>query len=205
MEHLTEKQTEVLKFISAHVSTHSYPPTIREIAAHFSVSTKAAFDHVCALRTKKRISMTDRGARTIELIPDKNGFGRDGFVDVPLLGDVAAGPRIYTEENDNGTLRIHNSMLRPNREYFALKVRGDSMTGIGVMNGDTVIIEKRETARNGDVVVVDFDDGGRALKRFYRQQHRIKLQSENPAYPPMYSTDVRIIGKLSGVYRSYAE
>ncbi|MDR2510206.1 MAG: transcriptional repressor LexA [Spirochaetaceae bacterium] len=200
---LTEKQKEVLRFISEQIKQNSYPPTIREIAARFSISTKGAFDHVNALKRKQMIEVTEKSSRTIKLVTGKDEENSDGFIDIPLLGDVAAGKCILSEENLNGAVRIHSSMLKCNRKYFALTVRGDSMTGIGVMDGDTVIIEKHDTANNGDVVVVDVDDGGRALKRFFRQSYRIKLQSENPLYPPIYSTDVRIIGKLAGVYRTY--
>ena len=204
MINLTEKQNNILQFIAAHIKERSYPPTIREIAGHFAISTKGAFDHVSALKKKKRIKMSDRGSRTIEIIADKDEDNPEGFSEVPLLGDVAAGPRIYSEENDNGVMRIHNSMLKENKRYFALSVRGDSMIDIGVMDGDTVIIEKCESAKYGDVVVVDIDDGGRTLKRYKPQGCRIKLESENPKYPPTFCTDIRILGKLAGVYRSYA-
>lgn len=199
MKALTPKQEEILSFIKWHISEHSFPPTIREIAASFSISSKAAYDHVSALKQKRVIKMS-RGSRTIEVLKDKID---DDFIDIPILGEVAAGKRIFTEENFSGLLRMHRSLFKKNSAYFALKVLGDSMIGIGVMDGDTVIIEKRETARNGDVVVVDFDDGGRALKRFYKQAHRIKLKSENPEYPPVYCMDARIVGRLASVYRSY--
>jgi repressor LexA len=202
MEELTEKQKGILCFIIEYVKSHSYPPTIREIAEHFSISTKGAFDHVSALKRKKKIKMRDSGSRTLEVIA---GVDPEGFIDIPLLGKVAAGKHILfeEEENNNSYIRMHNSMLKKNKCYFALNVCGDSMTGIGIMDGDTVIIEKRETAKNGDIVVVDIDDGERMLKRFNRQGHRIKLAPENPKYSPIYSTDVHILGKLAGVYRIY--
>ncbi|MDR2467836.1 MAG: transcriptional repressor LexA [Spirochaetaceae bacterium] len=200
---LTEKQYEVLNYIKTYINRHSYPPTIREIAGHFAISPKGAFDHVAALKKKKRLKMLDHGSRTLELVEEDNFNEQDNFEKIQILGDVAAGKRILTEEKEHGFIWLHKTMLKARKRYFALKVRGDSMKDIGVMEGDTVIIEQRETAKNGDIVVVDLDDGGRALKRFYRQTHRIKLQSENPAYQPIYCTEVHILGRLAGVYRTY--
>ncbi|GMO26465.1 MAG: transcriptional repressor LexA [Spirochaetaceae bacterium] len=200
MKLLTPKQEKVLAYIECYINEHKFPPTIREIAGSFDFSSKAAYDHVSALKKKHIIKMS-RGSRTIEIVKDKEPTD---FIDVPVLGEVAAGKHIFPEKNFTGSLRIHESMLKKNNKYFALKVCGDSMDGIGVLDGDIVIIEKRETARNGDIVVVEFDDGGRAIKRFYKQSHRIKLQSENPAYQPIYCMNVCILGRLSGVYRSYS-
>jgi len=197
---LSEKQELILRFILNFIQVHNFPPTVREIAAEFNISVKAAHDHLCVLKKKKRIKMKDKCPRSIELVDMDDGFRLDTCVNIPILGAVAAGKRILAEEVYDGYIPIHSSLLKRRREYFALKVQGDSMTGIGIMNEDIVIIEKKETASNGDVVVIDMDDG-RTLKRFYRESSRIKLLSENPAYPPMYSTEVRILGLLAGVYR----
>jgi repressor LexA len=165
---------------------------------------KAAHDHVTALKRKGKIRTDEHRQRTMEIVVHEEECAEPEpeFTDIPLLGEVAAGRRILVDEIDDGSVRIHNSLLNVNKEYFALKVKGDSMEGIGVMDGDTVIIEKKEIAKDGDVVVVDVDEG-RTLKRFYRQANRIKLQSENPKYPPMYSMDVRILGVLAGSFRFY--
>jgi repressor LexA len=202
MKELTEKQLEVYQFILDFIQRQSYPPTVREIAANFGISVKAAHDHILALKKKEIIKTSENRQRSMKIIAHENEERTDGFENIPILGEVAAGRRLLSEETDNGTIKMHRSFLKRNKQYFALKVKGDSMTGIGVMDGDTVIIEKKETAKNGDVVVVDVDDG-RALKRFYKQADRVKLQSENPRYPPIYSTDVRILGRLAGVYRAY--
>jgi repressor LexA len=204
MKELTKRQNEVYQFILDFIEEHNYPPTVREVAARFSISVKAAFDRVSALKKKDRIRAGSGRQRTMEIViqEDADGVPEKEFVDIPLLGEVAAGRRILVEENDNGSIRIHKSLLNRNKKYFALKVKGDSMEGIGVMDGDTVVIEKKDTANDGDVVVVDVDEG-RALKRFYRQANRIKLQSENAKYPPMYSMDVRVLGILAGLFRSY--
>jgi repressor LexA len=154
------------------------------------------------LKKKNIIKTSDNRQRSIEVIARQDEIYPDGWQEIPILGDVAAGRRILSEENYSGTIKVHGSLLKRNKRYFALKIKGDSMTGIGVMEGDTVIIEKRETAKNGDIVVVDVEEG-RTLKRFFKQTNRIKLQSENPNYSPIYSTDIRILGRLAGLYRAY--
>ncbi|GHU39246.1 LexA repressor [Spirochaetia bacterium] len=203
MKDITKRQSEVLDFISTFIEEHNYSPSIRQIAANFELTAKAAYDHVSALRKKGIIKTADRCSRTIEIV--NNGKkGGDDFVRIPILGEVAAGNRVLSEENDNGVITLHRTMLKKNKTFFAVKVRGDSMIGIGIFDGDTAIIEKQESARNGDVVVARIDDGY-VIKRFFKKNNIIKLQSENPKYHPTnYSDDVTIIGKLFSVFRSYS-
>jgi len=201
MKELTERQKEVLSFITSYIKKHSYSPTVREIAEHFSISVKGAHDHITALKRKGYIKQTDKRPRTMGLthgMPDTYSE----MIKIPLLGSVAAGIPIQVEENFNGEIGFHRSMLRKNKEHFALLVKGDSMSGAGINDGDVAIIEKQETARNGEIVAVLVEDAA-AIKRFYKENSRIKLQSENPDYPPRYSQDVRILGKLVTIVRSY--
>jgi repressor LexA len=203
MKGLTEKQRLVLNFIAHFINEHNYPPTFRQIAEHFEITVKAAYNHVLALKRKQKIKLGDKSSRTIELIAHEfDDSGNNGFLDIPILGEVAAGPRILSEENYMGSIRVHRSMLKNHRRYFALVVRGDSMKDAGVMDGDKVIIEKTETANNGDIVVAMLDDGY-SLKRFFKRCDSIKLQSENPDYHPIYCNDVQIVGHLGCVIRSY--
>jgi repressor LexA len=202
MKGLTERQNKVLSFIAEHINTHLYPPTIREIAEHFSISVKGAHDHVTALKKKGRLRQNDKRSRTMELVRDNEEEGGAHLMEIPILGTVAAGYPILSEENWDGTVTLHQSMLKKNKCYFALKVRGDSMSGIGIMDGDTAIIEKQNTICNGDIAVAVVDDAV-TLKRFFRENSRIKLQAENPAYKPIYCQDVRILGRLSRIIRFY--
>jgi repressor LexA len=202
MKELTQRQKEVVSFVTEYINAHSYPPTIREIADYFFMSVKGAHDHVTALKKKGVLKQTDRRSRTMELV--KTGGDGDGLVEIPLLGTVAAGLPILAEENRDGSIVLHGSMLKKNRKYFALKVRGDSMSGAGIMDGDTVVIEKQNTAKNGEIVVAAVDlDEAVTLKRFFRESTRIRLQAENPAYLPTYSQHVRIMGRLARVIRFY--
>ncbi|MDR0601185.1 MAG: transcriptional repressor LexA [Treponema sp.] len=200
MKELTHRQNEVLSFIAEYISAHTYPPTIREIADYFSVSVKAAHDHVSALKKKGRLRQAGKRSRTMELV--RGGEKADDFAKIPLLGTVAAGQPILVEENWEGSISLPWSMLKKNRKYFALKVRGNSMSGAGIMDGDTAVIENLNSPRNGEIAVAVVDEAV-TLKRFFRESSRIRLQPENPEYRPIYSQNVRVLGRLSYIIRSY--
>ena len=202
MKELTKRQKEVLSFIANHINSRFYPPTIREIADHFSISVKGAYDHITALKRKKFLKQDGKRSRAIELT-EHYGEDRIGTViKIPIVGTVAAGIPILSEENREGTLTLDKSSLKKNRTYFAVKVRGDSMSGVGIMDGDMAVIEKQEVVKNGEIAVAVIDDAV-TLKRFYRESARIRLQSETPAYKPIYCRNVRIVGRLSQIIRHY--
>jgi repressor LexA len=179
---------------------------MREIGDYFSISVKGAYDHVEALRKKGVLRLGDKRSRTIEIIKqDKETEARaktNTVIDVPLLGTVAAGKPILAEENREGTVPVHQSMLKKNARYFALKVRGDSMIGAGIIEGDIAVIEKRDSAENRDIVVAVVDEAA-TLKRFFKESNRVRLEPENPKYQPIYTQDARILGCLAHLIRSY--
>jgi repressor LexA len=201
MKELTERQKDVLSFIAEYLKIHSYPPTIREIADHYSISVKGAHDHITALRKKGYLKQIDKRPRTMGLTHAQMEESSQ-MLEIPLLGSVAAGAPILAEENFDGNIMIHHSMLKKNRKYFALKVKGDSMSGAGILEGDTAIIEKQNTVRNGEIAVAVINEAV-TLKRFFKESSRIRLQAENPAYTPIFSQDVKILGRLSGIIRNY--
>ena len=200
MRELTGRQREVLAFITEYISTHTYPPTIREVADHFSISVKGAYDHVAALKKKGRLTNGDKRSRTLGVIGEPEKKEAETFIDVPIIGTVAAGRPILTEENWDGTFPVHSSMVKQTSNYFMLKVRGDSMIQAGIIDGDFALIEKRDTAQNGEIVVAVVDEAI-TLKRFFKENHRVKLQAENPNYSPIYSQDVRVVGRLAYIFR----
>jgi len=202
MKDLTKRQKEVLSFIAEHISKHSYPPTFREIADHFSISVKGAHDHIAALKRKNCLRQNSNRSRTLELTRQLEGRSAGEFAEIPVVGTVAAGIPILSEENREGELTLHRSFFKKNGVYFAVKVRGDSMSGAGIMDGDMAVIEKQDIVRNGEIAVAVIDDAV-TLKRFYRENSRIRLQAENPAYKPIYCQDVRILGRLSRIIRYY--
>ena len=199
MKDLTDRQKEVLVFISTFAEGHGYPPTIREIADGFQISVKGAYDHVKALERKGSLRLGENRSRSIEVLarerPDTH------YAEVPLLGTVAAGRPILSEENLDGTIRIPSEMLR-SRPGFALRVRGDSMRDARILDGDVAVIEERPVAENGEIVVAMIDDAV-TLKRFYKETGRIRLAAENPSYAPIYTQDARILGRLRGILRTY--
>ena len=202
MKELTERQKEVLSFISEYISANSYPPVIRDIAEHFCISVKGAHDHITALKRKGFLKQAGKLSRTLELVHTEEEDDDKTLAKIPVLGNVAAGQPLLAQENFDGTITVHRSMLKKNKKYFALNVKGDSMSGAGIMDGDTAIIEKQDVAHNGEIVVAVVDEAI-TLKRFYKESSRIKLKAENPAYKPIFCQNVRIVGRLSHVIRSY--
>jgi len=200
MKEATERQKEVLDFIAAYVHDHAYSPTIREVADYFSISVKGAHDHLTALRKKGLLKQGDKKPRTMGLVKTKD---EEDIIEIPVLGSVAAGRPIMCNENMDGSIRMCRALLKKGRQYFALQVKGDSMEGAGIMDGDTAIIEQQSTVRNSEIAVVMMDEAV-TLKTFYRESNRIRLQPENSKYNPIYcSGDIRILGKLAKIIRNY--
>ncbi|MCD6397406.1 MAG: transcriptional repressor LexA [Spirochaetaceae bacterium] len=200
MKELTKRQEEVLTFIVDFINSSKYPPTMREIASNFHMTVNGAYDHVKALEKKGKIHCDVNRSRAIGIIKEKEDL--EEIIEVPLLGNVAAGKPLLSEGNFDGFIKIPSSNLS-HGTHFALIVRGDSMQDIGIMDGDTAIMVYKQTAENGDIIVAMVNDEAVTLKRFYKEKNRIKLKAENPVYPPIYSQNVRILGKLQYLIRSY--
>jgi len=199
MKTLTARQKEVLESIAHYVDEHAYPPTIREIAERFSISVKGAYDHVKALEKKGFLRLGENRSRALELV--RRDKPERSVVELPLLGMVAAGRPILADENFSGVVHVPADIVRT-AVCFALSVRGDSMKDAGIYHGDIAVIEQRQSADNGEIVVAMIDDAV-TLKRFFRENNRVKLVAENPAYAPIYTQDVKILGRLRGIIRKY--
>ncbi len=202
MKQITGRQQEVLDFISGFTKVNNYPPTVREIGEHFSISLRAVQDHIAALQKKGYLSQTQKRARSLNVISGSNS-GNHAFVSkVPLLGTVAAGKPLLSEENLDGYVNLTEPFVRPGKSYFALRVRGQSMIDAGILEGDLAVVEQAQTAVDGQIVVAVIDNAI-TLKRFYKEADRIRLQPENSAFQPIYSTNVTIVGILSNIVRTY--
>jgi repressor LexA len=201
MKELTKRQNEVLSFIADYINNYSYPPTIREVAEHFKISVKGAHDHVTALKNKQALTQNVKQSRTMALKVDSKEF-TDENIKIPVVGTDAEGIPILSEENWEGSITLHQSLLKKNKSYFALRVRGDSMSGAGINNGDIAVIEKQDIVNNGEIAVA-VTDNAVTLKRFYRKNSKIILKSENPKYKPIVCFDVRILGRLAHIIRNY--
>jgi repressor LexA len=202
MKGLTERQKQVLEFLKYYIRTFRYPPTIREVAEHLQVSVKGAYDHLKALQKKEVIKCNLNRSRAIKLVGDNDVYEGAGFQSVPILGAVAAGKPLFAEENMEGTVQVPPSLLAKGK-YFALRVKGDSMKDVGIFDGDLTLIRHQSNAENGDIVVALVDEAV-ALKRFFLEKNRVALRSENPAYPPIYTQNVRVLGRLQFLLRTYA-
>lgn len=202
MKQITERQQEVLNFISNFTKENNYPPTVREIGEHFSISLRAVQDHIAALQKKGYLSQTQKRARSLNVISGGT-LEKQPFVSkVPLLGTVAAGKPLLSEENLDGYVNLTEPFVRPGKSYFALRVRGQSMIEAGILEGDLAVVEQAQTAVDGQIVVAVIDNAI-TLKRFYKEADRIRLQPENAAFQPIYSTEVTIVGILSNIVRTY--
>jgi len=201
MKGLTKRQQEVLENIKSYIHSHRYPPTMREIAEHFHISVKGAYDHIKALEKKEYLKCNLNRSRALELIKDLDVYKEDKSQGIPLLGSVAAGKPLFAEENMEGSIRLPADFLRGGK-HFALKVKGDSMKEAGILEGDLAVVRHQSTAENGDIVIALVDEAV-TLKRFFLEKNRVKLQSENPAYLPIYSQNVRVLGKLAFLIRNY--
>ena len=199
MKLLTERQKEVLDFLTSYIERHAYPPTIRETASAFSISVKGAYDHVKALEKKGFLKLGENRSRAMELM--HRDRADDDVVQVPLLGAVAAGKPLFADEDRSESIRVPSDLAGAGA-CFALRVRGDSMRDAGILPGDIAIVRQSPSAENGDIVVALIEDSA-TLKRYFREPTRIRLQAENPAYAPIFTQDVRILGILRGIMRRY--
>ena len=203
MRQITDRQKEVLSFISDFTEKNVYPPTVREISEQFNVSLRAVQDHIAALQKKGYLVTEQKRSRSIRVLVDERKKEDSLFVSkVPLLGTVAAGKPLLCEENLDGYVNLTEPFIRPGKSYFALRVRGTSMIDAGILEGDLAVIEQANTALDGQIVVAVLDDAI-TLKRYYKESSRVRLQPENSAMQPIYCQDVRIVGILSNIVRTY--
>ena len=214
MKELTHRQKELLSFIQEHVQLYGFPPSIREMADHMGIrSTNGVNDHLKALERKGYISrQKELKSRAISLTGPSTEVGHhpqsssaSQLIAVPILGRVAAGTPVLSEENMEGTIYLGNSLVPSGKNIFALRVNGDSMIEKGIFDGDLVIVRSQQKACSGEIVVA-LVDGEATVKTFRIKKDTIHLE---PANPNMKSIVIHrnkmkptnIIGVVTGVYR----
>ncbi len=203
MTALTTRQNEILNFIKKYIATHGYPPTIREIGAAVDVSSPATIHaHLANLEKKGFIRKQETKNRALELLVE-NEFEpkNDLIVEVPLLGKITAGSPIEAIEHPDETFAIPSYLIPKNKDVFTLNVSGTSMINAGILDGDIVIVERRNTARNGEIVVAMTDENEVTLKTFYKENGYFRLQPENDTMDPIILDNVTILGVAIGLYR----
>lgn len=212
---LTDRQREILDFIQAFHGENDYFPSLREIAGHFKVSIGTVQTHLDYLKRKGALDWDKGKPRALRVgAPYKQSESKalgeriqewmDDFVKVPLLGAVSAGPGLLAEENIEDTFTLPRNFLRyHNGEVFGLRVKGDSMIGAGILEGDLVMVRQQRTALEGEIVVALL--GEEATVKYYRKREDgIYLISANPAYPPRkVGEDFSILGKVVSLLRQY--
>jgi len=196
---LTDKQQLVLNFIKEMINNSGFPPTVREIGDKFGITVKGAYDHIKAIEKKGYIKTEQNKSRAMIIVDDE--AAKSSGIVVPLLGRIAAGSPILADENIEDYLSFPKDMFRAG-EYFALKVKGDSMIDSGIFDGDIAVIKKQNSANNGDIVAALIDEEA-TLKEFHKTSDSVKLLPKNTGYKPIISRDVAIMGKLAAVFRTY--
>lgn len=203
MDKLTKRQDDTLTFIKEYIVSHGYPPTVREIANAINVSSPATVQaHLDCLADKGYIKKGNNKNRTIELMVENEYIPKsEQIIDVPLLGKITAGSPIEAIENPNEFFSLPAYLVPNNKEVFTLLVSGESMINAGIHDGDIIIVERRNTARNGEMVVAMTEDNEVTLKTFYKENGYFRLQPENDTMDPIILNNVFILGKAIGLYR----
>ncbi len=200
---LTGKQLQVLRFIRKYRAEHAISPTLEEIAKDFGVSKITVHEHLTHLERKGAIFRLRARARGIQVLHDPDSPEARGLTprgpEIHVLGTIAAGQPIEAIE-DHETIDL-SELVPHGPNHYLLRVRGDSMIDDHILEGDFVVVERRETARNGETVVAVIDDNEATLKRFYREDGHFRLQPANPSYPPLLRDRVQIRGVVVGVVR----
>ena len=203
MEKLTVKQEKVLNELKKYLAKKGYPPTVRELCELTNLNSTATIHvHLDHLQDKGYIKKAKEKNRTIELlVPNEYDLKEEAVVALPLLGKVTAGNPIEAIEYPDQYFEVPSFMINPKKEMFSLNVSGDSMINIGIHDNDIVLVERDETAKNGDIVVAMNDDNEVTVKTFYKEDNHIRLQPENDALEPIILNNATILGKVVGLYR----
>ena len=199
---ITDKQQQILDYIKQEILNKGYPPTVRDICEAVRLkSTSSVHSHLESLEKNGYIRRDPTKPRAIEIIDDNFNLPRREVVNVPMVGRVAAGEPILAVENIDSYFPIPAEFM-PNAESFMLKVKGESMINAGIMDGDQILVERCNSARNGDMVVALVDDSA-TVKTFYKEADHIRLQPENDTMDPIIVPDCEILGKVFGVFRFF--
>lgn len=202
-ESLTKKQEEILTYIKEYIVSHGYPPTVREICKAVGVSSPATVHaHLNNLEKKGFIKKENTKNRAIELLV-QNEFAQtpETVIEVPLLGKITAGSPIEAIEKPDEYFSLPAYLIPKSKEVFTLNVSGCSMINAGILDGDIVIVQRQNTARNGQIVVAMTDENEVTLKTYYKESDHFRLQPENDTMDPIILDNVTILGIAIGLYR----
>lgn len=197
---LTRRQQEILTFIQRYGDAHGYPPSVREIGQALGLtSSSTVHSHLSALEKKGYVRRDPSKPRALEILKDEHAIPVKKVVPLPVVGHVTAGLPILAQQNIEDYFPLPQEFVRSD-ECFILKVRGDSMIDAGIYDGDLLVVRRQPTANDRDIVVARIDDEA-TVKRFFKEDGRIRLQPENPRMEPIYARDVAIEGVALAVIR----
>ncbi len=210
---LTARQQEIWGFLVEYVDGHGYPPTVREIGEAVGLASPSTVHaHLANLERAGLLKRDPTKPRALELVGHRRAEQAPPaapaavleFPKLPLLAQVAAGSPLLAEENIEEEIAVPEPLGR--NADFLLRIKGDSMIQAGILDGDVIVVQRAQDARNGEIVVALAGDDETAdeatVKTFYREAGRIRLQPENDALEPIYAKHVQILGKVTGVFRS---
>ena len=199
---LTRRQRQIVDFFQEYTSAHGLSPTYEEIAKNFGVNKVTIFGHVSELERKGVLRRNKRGtSRNVQLVEQTPRAASTSMPQLSILGNIAAGRPIETIEEPE--ILDLGAMIPNDKDIYALRVTGDSMIDDAIADGDLVLVERREQARDGETVVAILPDETCTLKRFYREENRVRLQPANENMDPIYLDEVTIRGVVIGVLRKY--
>jgi len=194
-----ENQQRILEFIKSEIENKGYPPSVREICTAVGLrSTSTVHAHLNHLEEQGLIRRDPTKPRALEVVDGTQARGRS----VPLVGKVTAGQPILAVENIEDYLVLPQSMLGKD-DMFCLRVQGESMIDIGILDGDIVVLRKQDTAENGEIVVAMTPEDEATLKRIYYEEDRVRLQPENSTMEPIYTENATVLGKLVALVRQF--
>ena len=199
---ISKKQLEILEYIKSQILERGFPPAVLEICEAVNLkSTSSVHSHLETLEKNGYIRRDPTKPRAIEILDDNFNLTRREMVNVPIVGQVAAGEPILAQQNIENYFPIPVDFM-PNSQTFLLKVKGESMINAGILDGDMVLVEETPAASNGDMVVALVDDGA-TVKTFYKEEGIFRLQPENDFMDPIIVKEVTILGKVIGVFRFF--
>lgn len=198
---ITAKQREILEYLKSQIINKGYPPAVREIceAVHLK-STSSVHSHLETLEKNGYIRRDPTKPRAIEIMDDSFNMVRKEIVNIPVVGRVAAGSPILAVENIESYFPVPAELIPAGKETFILTVKGESMINAGIHDKDLLIVQKQETAHNGDIVVAMIDDSA-TVKTFYKEDGYYRLQPENDTMDPIITDEVQVLGKVISLFR----
>lgn len=201
MTDVKDKQSEIYEFLKTYTESKGYPPSVREICEAVSLrSTSTVHGHLKRLEKKGMIKRDPSKPRALEIA--ELSASKKEMINIPIVGKITAGLPILATENIEDTFPIPLDYIKHDKELFMLRVSGQSMVNVGIIDNDLAIIESVQNAINGDIVVALIDDSA-TIKRFFKENDHIRLQPENDTMDPILVDNCQILGKLVGIFRSF--